>query len=159
MPRTVVVTLAIALSLGSAACGSTRAAEVPDVTGQRLDVAEDALDAAGLRYGTVGGGIFGIVVRSNWVVCRQLPAPRRVATSVTLYVARACDTPAVVGMRLDEAEDVLERAGLQIDAHSLDGGPVVVRYFWVVCYQSPQAVAPGGTVDVYVSHDCWYSTE
>src|SRR5262249_52353663 len=96
----------------------------------------------------------GIVVRSRWIVCRQLPAPRHVATRVTLFVARSCGVPDVVGMRLDEAEDTLERAGLRIEAHSLDGGPIVVRHFWEVCGQS-RAVAPADVVDVFASHDCW----
>jgi len=149
------VTLVLAVVLVGAACGSVRATKVPDVTGQRLDDAEDVLDAAGLRYRTVGGGIFGIVVRSHWVVCRQVPPPAHVANRVTLVVARSCGAPDVVGMRLDEAEDVLERAGIKIEAHSLDGGPVIVRHFWQVCGQLPQTAGPGGTVDLYVSHDCW----
>lgn len=72
----------------------TRAAptvRLPNVVGQRLDVAEMHLDDAYIRYREVGGGAFGIVVRSNWVVCEQEPAagatnPGRVA----LIVDRAC---------------------------------------------------------------------
>jgi hypothetical protein len=37
--------------------------------GQRLDVAEDQLDNAGVTYHTIGGGMFGIVVKSDWGVC------------------------------------------------------------------------------------------
>jgi hypothetical protein len=46
----------------------------PNVTGQRLDVAEMHLDAKRLRYREVGGGTFGVVVRSNWNVCSQEPS-------------------------------------------------------------------------------------
>lgn len=84
--------LAISLLLALTACGApARAHRVPALVGERLDVAEDTLDAVGLRYQAVGGGVFGIVVRSNWVVCRQTPEPGRVATSVTLEVCRPYD--------------------------------------------------------------------
>ena len=64
-----------ALALLLAGCGSTEPKAVPDVSGRSLDVAEDTLDRAGLRYDAVGGGAFGIVVRSHWTVCKQNPAP------------------------------------------------------------------------------------
>ena len=73
-------TLALPLLLVAAGCGFTsraRTTVVPDVTGEPLDVAEDTLDAVGLNYQTVGGGAFGIIVRSHWTVCRQRPAPGR----------------------------------------------------------------------------------
>ena len=84
--------IAIALLLAATACGApARAHRVPAVVGERLDVAEDTLGADGLRYEAVGGGVFGIVVRSNWVVCRQTPGAGTVAKSVTLDVCRAYD--------------------------------------------------------------------
>ena len=49
--------------------------QVPDVRGQRLDVAEERLDRSGLDYEEIGGGTFGIVVRSNRRVCEQEPQP------------------------------------------------------------------------------------
>jgi beta-lactam-binding protein with PASTA domain len=66
---------------------------VPKLGCRRLDIAEDMLRSKGLRYREVGGGLFGIVVKSNWRVVRQRPAAgTRVArgTRVTLYVARSC---------------------------------------------------------------------
>ena len=66
---------------------------MPDVTLQPLNAAEDTLDAKGLGYQAVGGGLFGIVVRSHWMVCRQSPRPGLPARSVTLYVARSCAAP------------------------------------------------------------------
>ena len=44
-----------------------------DLVGERLDVAEDELRSVGLRYSEVGGGAFGIVNPSAWVVCRTKP--------------------------------------------------------------------------------------
>jgi hypothetical protein len=144
--------LAAALLVGATACGSTRPRPVPNVTGERLDVAEDTLDALGLRYRTAGGGTFGIVVRSNWLVCRQLPAPRHVASTVLLTVARSCTVPRVVGENLDDARDELESAGVAVRVHSLDDSPVVVESFWTVCRQRDG----GESVELYVSHDCWW---
>jgi beta-lactam-binding protein with PASTA domain len=48
---------------------------VPDVVGQRLDVAKDRLHRAGFDPDVSGGGIFGIVVDSNWDVVTQDPGP------------------------------------------------------------------------------------
>jgi len=44
-----------------------------DLVGQKLDAAEDELDSDGISYKEVGGGTFGIVVRSNWEVCETRP--------------------------------------------------------------------------------------
>jgi hypothetical protein len=60
------------------------------VTMEPLNAAEDDLDAKGLSYDTVGGGLFGIIARSHWTVCKQVPAAGRRAGHVTLYVARDC---------------------------------------------------------------------
>jgi hypothetical protein len=47
--------------------------KVPALNGKRLDVAELILGQRGLRWREIGGGMFGIVVKSNWVVCSALP--------------------------------------------------------------------------------------
>jgi hypothetical protein len=70
---------------------SSSAVTLPDVVGQRLDVAELHLDDLHIRYREVGGGTFGVVVASNWTVCEQEPAagasnPGR----VNLIVDREC---------------------------------------------------------------------
>jgi hypothetical protein len=52
------------------------ATPMPDVEGLRLDVAKSDLAKAGLvegRVEVVGGGAFGVVNESNWVVCDQQP--------------------------------------------------------------------------------------
>ena len=154
MARLTAALVGAALVLAGAACGSTTPRRVPDVTGKRLDVAEDTLDALGLRYRTAGGGLFGIVVRSRWVVCEQVPRPRALATTVVLTVARSCAVPFVVGESLDDAREQLEDAGLDVHVHSLDGGPVIADSLWTVCRQSPTAGTSAPAVDLDVSHDC-----
>jgi hypothetical protein len=67
--------------------------KVPHLTGRRLDVAEDILRSHHLRFREVGGGAFGIVVKSNWRVCTTRPAAGarvRTRTRVSLYVDRSC---------------------------------------------------------------------
>lgn len=66
---------------------------VPDETGARLDVAEDDLRSQGLRYKEIGGGTFGIIVKSNWTVCSTSPGPGEQVpkhTRVRLVVDRSC---------------------------------------------------------------------
>jgi len=81
-----VVTLAVA------GCGGKpEPKRVPDLRGDRLDFAESRLDALGLDWEEFGGGNLGILVRSRWVVCAQVPAPGKRATKVRLVVDRWCD--------------------------------------------------------------------
>lgn len=136
-------------------CGNAQRRHVPNVTGQQLNVAEDRLDAAGLRYDTSGGGSFGIVIRSDWTVCRQRPAAGRKASSVLLSVARSCSIPDVRGESLDDAEDALREAGIRYSEHSLDGEAVVVASLWTVCSQTPHGGTPGRPVSLFVSHNCY----
>src|SRR5207247_957296 len=44
----------------------------------------------GLEYDEVGGGAFGILVRSHWEFCKEQPAPGKRATKVVLVVDRDC---------------------------------------------------------------------
>lgn len=63
---------------------------VPDVTGLRLDVAEDELGERGLEYYVYPEG--DVIVRSNWTVCSQYPEPGELAGVVELYVDHfSCD--------------------------------------------------------------------
>ncbi len=87
MRRALLITLVVL----AAGCGGTAEPKrVPDVRGERLDIAEARLDARGLGWEEVGGGTFGVVVRSNWYVREQLPKPGRKASTVRLVVER-CD--------------------------------------------------------------------
>jgi hypothetical protein len=80
------------LALILAGCGGRpEPKRVPDLRGERLDFAEDRLDALGLEWEEFGGGNLGILVRSRWVVCAQIPAPGKRATTVRLVVDRWCD--------------------------------------------------------------------
>jgi beta-lactam-binding protein with PASTA domain len=56
---------------------------VPNVTGERLDVAETILDDKGLGYDTVGGVV---ILRSHWRVVRQIPKAGTRARHVHLVV-------------------------------------------------------------------------
>jgi hypothetical protein len=48
---------------------------VPTLVGQRLDVALDRLEGAGLKGDVQGGGLFGVVDESSWKVVDQDPSP------------------------------------------------------------------------------------
>src|SRR5262245_44633600 len=47
---------------------------VPSLAGQRLNVAEQRLTDLGLQSNEVGGGLFGVLVPSDWEGCRSSPA-------------------------------------------------------------------------------------
>jgi beta-lactam-binding protein with PASTA domain len=155
MKPTLALLLAIAAVACLAGCGSAPRRHAPNVTGLQLDAAEGRLDALGLHYDTSGGGDFGIVIRSNWTVCRQSPAPHRVASTVVLSVARSCSTPYVVGQSLGDAEDTLDQAGVPYSEEGLDGEPIVVESNWAVCSQSPRGGGPARPVHLFVSRDCF----
>jgi beta-lactam-binding protein with PASTA domain len=64
---------------------------VPNVTGLSLPAAEARVRRAGLRPKDVGGGIFGIIIKSDWDVCGQSPGPGSHVGSghtVKLFVSR-----------------------------------------------------------------------
>ena len=48
---------------------------VPALVGQRLDVALDHLQSAGLKGDVQGGGLFGVLDESSWKVVDQDPSP------------------------------------------------------------------------------------
>lgn len=66
---------------------------IPDESNQRLDVAEEELEGQGLHYKVVGGGVFGVVVKSHWTVCETRPSGGATVhgdTTIRLIVARTC---------------------------------------------------------------------
>jgi hypothetical protein len=66
---------------------------IPDLAGARLDLAEQLLDRAGIRYETDGGGLLGVIVPENWTVCSSDPGGgARLGTdaAVTLSVDSGC---------------------------------------------------------------------
>lgn len=151
---TIVVLSAVALA--GCGSGSSSPKRVPDVVGLNLKAAEDELDSRDLRYDAIGGGTFGIVVRSRWQVCRQRPAGGKRAAKVILYVARACTAavPDVTGLSLEDADDELDRLGLRWRAETPDGDPVLVKHLWEVCDQEPDPGRTGGAIVLYVRRDC-----
>lgn len=149
--------------------GSSPSASMPSVTGERLDLAYSDLSAAGVGHDDVeivGGGTFGVLDESNWIVCEQRPSAGAAAVSVRLVVDRSCpgmtsdsggtsaggagaggSMPSVVGMVLQDAQDLLQSQGSylmdQQDA-SGQGRMQVLDSNWTVCSQSP---APGAALD------------
>ena len=85
-------TIAVGAVLSLAACGDGRPEphRVPDVREERLDIAEARLRDRGLEWEELGGGVLGILVRSNWQVCDQDPRPGTKARTVQLIVERDC---------------------------------------------------------------------
>jgi hypothetical protein len=70
---------------------------MPDVTGKRLDVAKNDIKQAGVenKVKIVGGGLFGVIVDSDWEVCDQSPAPgQAVSGAPQLRVDHSCDNGA-----------------------------------------------------------------
>lgn len=145
---------------------------LPEVIGERLDVAESNLDHLGIAYEEIGGGTFGVVVASNWTVCDQRPGPGEEADSVELIIARPgdCDAttqqesgggsdqaiPDLVGERLDVAEAELDDLGIAYE--EIGGGVfgIIDRSAWEVCETQADAGDPAQVVSLIVDRpgDC-----
>lgn len=83
----------LAVTLPLAAC-SSEPATMPDVVGKRLDIALSDVERAGFNddVEVLGGGTFGIVDESNWLVCSQEPADgNTISTAPRITVDRSCD--------------------------------------------------------------------
>lgn len=77
-----------------AGCGGADG-PVPDVRGDRLDVAKSTMSDAGYDTEELGGGVFGIVDESNWTVCEtDPPAGSTGSGTVKLVVDRSCGSAA-----------------------------------------------------------------
>jgi beta-lactam-binding protein with PASTA domain len=80
-----------AISVSQANARAATTTRVPNVTGKRLDIAERQLEARGLIPVEKGGGIFGIIVKADWVVCIQTPSAGRsvrAGSHVTVFASR-----------------------------------------------------------------------
>jgi hypothetical protein len=146
-----------------AGCGGTADPKpVPDVRGQRLDLAEDRLDARGLDWEEIGGGTLGVVIRSHWWVCDQQPAPGKLGRTVKLVVERECPSPPVqsqvvpnvAGESLEDANDQLDALGIGHDAETYHDDEPLIDDFWEVCSQYPAGGERASFVELYVARDC-----
>ena len=155
--------LAAAVVLLLAGCGGTaKPKRVPDLRGQRLDLAEDRLEAHGLDWEEIGGGSLGIVIRSHWRVCDQEPMPGRLGRTVKLVVDRECPgraseppvVPDVSGLSLEDADEELDDLGIGHDAETYDDDVPLVEHLWEVCGQDPGPGARTFYVELYVERDC-----
>lgn len=132
---------------------------VPDVVGMRLDVAQDRLEYAGLRWELAGGGTFGVIASSRWWVCDQEPAAGRTAASVLLVVDRECgprlvQAPRVEGLRLDTAKQRLAALELEYRVVSLEGRAPRIDSEWTVCDQEPPPGVATAVVTLTVGRTC-----
>jgi hypothetical protein len=92
--RRFALALAAISAMGFTAGCSGEPAVMPDVVGKKLDAAKKAVENAGFDddVEVEGGGVFGIVVESNWTVCSQEPAGgTELSDPPALTVERDCD--------------------------------------------------------------------
>ena len=108
--RGLLATAGAALLFGLAACGSGDPAVMPDVVGQQLDLAKSDIDRAGYSKDVeiIGGGLFGVLDDSNWVVCEQEPAAGEPIADPRLVVDRECAPDNVPSAEPAESADPTE---------------------------------------------------
>ncbi|CAH0327246.1 hypothetical protein SRABI128_05911 [Microbacterium sp. Bi128] len=95
MRRFVVTSAVFAVTLLVTGCSGETAVTMPDLVGKGLDVAISDVKRAGIddEVEVLGGGMFGVVDKSNWTVCNQEPQNgAAVSSAPRLTVARTCDT-------------------------------------------------------------------
>ncbi|MBD3926572.1 DUF4839 domain-containing protein [Nocardioides cavernae] len=102
--------------------------DMPDVVGMKLDDAQKAVEKAGFDddVQVEGGGVFGIVVESNWTVCSQEPAVgSEVSDPPSLTVERDCGGDDAEGGRENSSsEDQEDTEDAQTEAPSESSAPV-----------------------------------
>jgi beta-lactam-binding protein with PASTA domain len=149
-----IVVIAIIASSGGFGHGSAHV--VPDLRGQRLDLAEARVDAIGLDSDTRGGGTFGIVIRSHWRVCAQEPLPGRTARDVLLIVDRECqwDVPDVTDQTLRQAEEAFARRGTPYVVDYPGGKPPRPGTHLEVCVEYPEYGSTSTPVELHVNRIC-----
>jgi beta-lactam-binding protein with PASTA domain len=139
---------------------------VPDLRGQRLDRAERVLADQKLDSREEGASGVEALVRSNWIVCGQAPAPGKLARRVILRVARSCGSkpaptvsvaprlPWLDGTNLDDAKEQLDAMSIVYSVRTDDGDSVLVDRLWTVCTQSPDGGTRARFVELRVAHRC-----
>ena len=130
---------------------------LPDLVGDPLEQAEDALEHRDVAY-DLASWTGRRLVRAGARVCDQEPDAGSRASHVTLYVAASCTPPAtpaapsvpnVVGLDLGEAQEVLAGAGVDQIVE-----PPWAELFWDVCSQSARRGRNGAAVTLYVQRRC-----
>jgi beta-lactam-binding protein with PASTA domain len=160
------LTLVPVLILVGCGGGGEQQRVVPDVRGQRLDRAEHVLAEQKLDWREEGASGVETLVRSNWKVCSQAPAPGKLARRVILRVARSCANkpaptvsaaprlPWLDGSNLHEAKEELDTMGIGYSVQT-DDDFVFVDRLWTVCSQYPDGGTRARFVELRVAHDCW----
>jgi Domain of unknown function (DUF4839)/PASTA domain len=96
MRRFVVIVAIAAAAMSVTGCSGGDAVMMPDVVGKRLDVAISDVKRAGIEdeVDVVGGGLFGVLDKSNWTVCSQDPASGAPISKAPprVTVERECDS-------------------------------------------------------------------
>lgn len=87
---------AFTMLLTLSACGGVSAESAPELIGKRLDIAKSDLEGLGVdeeNIQVVGGGTFGALDESNWIVCDQEPeAGEELSDTPRLLIDRTCAT-------------------------------------------------------------------
>lgn len=106
---------------------ATAVLSMPDVVGERLDVAYSDLEALGVVKDDVeilGGGTFGVVNEENWTVCEQRPeAGSERLAGVRLVVDRTCPSLAATAAPSPAATDAGDSASSDADASEESADP------------------------------------
>jgi hypothetical protein len=126
-----------------AGCSGGAVITMPDVVGKRLDVAISDVKRAGVddKVEVLGGGMFGVVDESNWMVCSQEPGNgTEVSTAPRLTVERSCGTaetpseePTQISEKSDPEADTYSYHGPQYEVVTVDRnqGPAKLDQHWV----------------------------
>ena len=158
--------LALVPMLFVAACGGgSEPRVVPDVRGERLDRAERLLADQKLDWDEERDSGVSVLVRANWTVCAQTPAPGKLARRVVLRVAKRCPAaattrkppllPWLIGSDLHEAKEELDAICVSYSVVTDDGDPVLVDRLWTICDQTPGGGTRAANVELRVEHECW----
>ncbi|MCT9820562.1 PASTA domain-containing protein [Microbacterium sp. W1N] len=152
--------------LALSACGSGEPSAMPDVVGKQLDVAKSDIERAGFGgdVEVVGGGLFGVVNDSNWMVCEQEPAAGKDVANPRLVVDRECggdeptddatpsptpsesaptDTASVTDATVDDLLNRLNSAdlgGIQIGERFRFTGELIGSQYWMTTVTGDYAV-------------------
>ena len=128
------------ITLLVAGCSEGAAVTMPDVVGKGLDVAISDVKRAGIdeEVEVLGGGMFGVVDETNWIVCHQEPQNGTEAPSAPrLTVGRTCDsdkTPsASPTQETKESEPAYSYQGPQYEIVTVDRNRTTanLNQYWV----------------------------